>query len=202
MRKYVVITPNTDITLLERYVGVDFVGVDEGILVAHKNGVKLKMAISDFEKVSLNYVLSFMNKEDILRYSHENNQSRYEKIASFLAKKGAEEIVILAPLRGKLDHIYNLLVYLKNDKVKIYLQDSNNMIAYYGVGSHVITRQDYEKISIIPFPEAVITMEHVVNPIKKYKINFGQNRALPNQILERIAVLKVEEGGVLAALEK
>ena len=65
-----------------------------------------------------------------------------------------------------------------------------------------LTAYDYEKISIIPFPEAVITMEHVVNPIKKYKITFGQNRALPNQILERIAVLKVEEGGVLAALEK
>ena len=79
MRKYVVITPNTDITLLERYVGVDFVGVDEGILVAHKNGVKLKMAISDFEKVSLNYVLSFMNKEDIfLLYHSLDKQASYK----------------------------------------------------------------------------------------------------------------------------
>lgn len=202
MKKFIVVTPSADPTVFERYSDMDFVGVDEGITVAHKAGLQLKMAISDFENVQLNYVLGFMSKEDVFRYSHETDQSRYEKIIGYLLKKGAEEIVLLSTLNGKLDHLYNLLLFLKNDKVKIFIQDKNNLIGFYGIGSHVIMRQDYEKISLLGFPDALISMEHVVNPVKKVRLRFGESRALPNKILERIAVLKVEEGGVLAVLEK
>lgn len=202
MRKYIVVSPTADPAVFDRYQDFDFVGVDGGILIARQAGIRLKLAISDFENVPLNYVLSFMDKDSVMRYSHESDQSRYEKIISYLLKKGGEEIVILATPGGKLDHLYNLLLILKNDRAKIYIQDKNNFISYYGVGSHVIMRQDYEKIAVIGFPSATVSMEHVVTPIKKTPIRLGFDRALSNRILERLAVLRVEEGGVIAVLEK
>lgn len=202
MKKFIVVSPSANATMFERYNDFEFVGVDEGIAVAHRAGLILKYAISDFETISLDYVLKFMDKENVLRYTPTPNQSRYEKVINFLLRKGAEEIVILTTMDGKFDHFYNLILVAKNEKARVYIQDEQNLTTYYGKGSHVLARQDYDKVSLVGCPEAVISMEHVVTPVRKVQLVFGCDRALSNKILERIAVLKVESGGVIAVLEK
>ena len=42
---------------------------------------------------------------------------------------------------------------------------------------------------LIGFPQAVVSMEHVVKPVKNVKIDFAVNKSMENTILERVSVL-------------
>ena len=145
MRKAVLVTSTASDNLISRYLENEIIGLDGGIDIARQNGAKLSLAISTFENISLQYVLTFMRKDKIIRYKNNEEETK---------------------------------------------------------GSHLIMKQDYSRLYFIGFPRAVVSMEHVVKPVKNVKIDFAVNKSMENTILERVSVLKVSEGGVLLVLSK
>ncbi len=202
MRKVILVTSTSSPSLISRFLDYEIVGLDEGIDVARQSGAKLSLAISTFEEVSLQHVLSFMPKDKIVRYTNSEGDTPYLKVVDYLFSLGIEEIVILASLQSRFDLIHGSLLTLKNAKGNVMIQDDNSIMMYYQKGSHVINKQDYSMLYIIGFPQANISMEHVERPVKNLKLDFTADHALKNAILERVAVLKVNEGGVLLVLAR
>lgn len=201
MRRMILVTPKASgEILLKNYLDCEIVGMDEGISIALSAGVKLSLAVSSFKTVSLEEVLSFIPKEKIMKYKDDNYDDGLEKVISYLRSIGAEEIVILDSIGGKIEHIHNLFQLLKSGSGSIFVHDADNFLTYYGEGTHVISKQGYDAFSIVGFPEADISLEHVSKPVRNTHLSFSDTNALTNSILERVAVLKVITGGVLLAL--
>jgi thiamine pyrophosphokinase len=202
MRKMVLVTKGASSEILTKfYLDAEIVGLDEGIFLAREAGARISLALSSFKTVRLEDLLGFLSKDKILRYQEdEEEEKNYSKIVDFLFTKGAEELVILDKTGGTLLHVHSLLKLLKDSKGLVSLQDEDNYISYYPEGVHVITRQGFKKFSIFGYPEADISLEHVSKPIKNMHLSFADSPALEDSILERVAVLKVNKGGVLLAL--
>lgn len=203
MRKMVLVTPWASSQVLLKYLDLEIIGLEEGIDIAKGVGAKLTLAISSFKTISIGHLLSFVPKDKIVKYQEDENEEKtMMKIIDFLFSQGAEEIIVLDKMAGKFTHIHSLLLVMKNSKGFVQVQNDSNLISYYGKGNHVITKQNFDLISIIGFPYAIISMEHVSKPVRGMKLAFADDNAFQNTLLERIAVLKVEEGGVLLVLSK
>ncbi len=201
MRRIILVTPYASTEVLTKnYLDGEIVGMDEGINIALSSGCKLSLAISSFRKVSLEEILNYIPKDKVMKYVDEGNEKDLQKVVDFLFGQGVEEIVILDSLGNKLVHVHELLQVLKNGKGNIFLHDQYNYVSYFGEGTHVITKQGYDKFSIYGFPEADVSLEHVSKPIRNKHLSFTDSEGLENSILERVAVLKVIQGGVLLAL--
>jgi thiamine pyrophosphokinase len=203
MRRMVLVASDASVEVLTKmYMDAEIVGLDEGIMLARSAGAKLTLAISSFKNVSLEELLTFLPKEKIMKYQAESEKTDLPKIIDFLFAQGAEEVVVLSSLAGSLVHIHTLLCLLKEAHGTLILQDQTNSIQYYGEGTHVIAKQGYDSFTIFGFPEAEVSLEHVSKPIRNMRVSFSEADSLDNKILERVAVLKVLNGGVLLALKK
>ena len=202
MRKAVLVTSIASDNLISRYLENEIIGLDGGIDIARQNGAKLSLAISTFENISLQYVLTFMRKDKIIRYKNNEEETPYLKVLNYLFSQGIEDIIILGEFDQNIEKVHDLLLTLKNAKGNVSFQSQNSMVTYYSKGSHIIMKQDYSRLYLIGFPQAVVSMEHVVKPVKNVKIDFAVNKSMENTILERVSVLKVSEGGVLLVLSK
>ena len=201
MKKTLLVTKNASLSLLSKlHPDAEVIGLDEGIFVAKSLNIRLAMAISSFNSVDLNDLLSFIPKDKIMKYEDVGDGKSIDKIIKFLISRGSEEIVILDKFNDKLEKFRLILSLLKEYKGKVSFQDDDNQINYYQEGVHIINKQEYNYFSVIGFPEANISIEHVSKPIKNVKISFFDITPLDFNILERVAVLKVNKGGVLLSL--
>lgn len=198
MRKLIIVTKNASSTILNKYKDCDMVGLDEGIFIVKRERANLIYAISSFKNVDLNQVLTFVNKNKVMKY--DTSTSPYlllNKVVTFLINKGYEDIVILDSFNNNLNHIQSLLLVLKISSGHISFHDENNLITYYKEGNHIITKQGYNSFSLIGFPFCIVSMEHVLNKVEHLSLSFDNNLPFVNKLFDRLASLKVEKGGVL-----
>lgn len=202
MKRMVLVTPNASIEVLSKYLDGEIIGLDEGIDIARSSGARISLAVSSFKNVDLQHVLTFLPKEKIVRYSENKEENVNLKVIDFLFSQGADEIVLLDKLDSGFKHYREILLCLKDAKGNVSFQDDKNLINYYSKGSHIISKQGFDRFYVVGFPSAVISMEHVSKPVRNVRLNFTENKAIDNTLLERVAVLKVNEGGVLLVLAK
>lgn len=202
MKRMVLVTPNASIEVLSKYLDGEIIGLDEGIDIARSSGARISLAVSSFKNVDLQHVLTFLPKEKIVRYSENKEENVNLKVIDFLFSQGADEIVLLDKLDSGFKHYREILLCLKDAKGNVSFQDDKNLINYYSKGSHIISKQGFDRFYVVGFPSAVISMEHVSKPVRNVRLNFTENKAIDNTLLERVAVLKVKEGGVLLVLAK
>ena len=84
MRKAVLVTSTASDNLISRYLENEIIGLDGGIDIARQNGAKLSLAISTFENISLQYVLTFMRKDKIIRYKNNEEETPSLKVLNYL----------------------------------------------------------------------------------------------------------------------
>jgi len=202
MKRMILVTPNASIEVLSKYLDEEIIGMDEGIDIARSSGARISLAISSFKTVDLQHVLTFLPKEKVVRYSDNNRENTNLKVINFLFSQGADEVVLLDKLDSGFKHYRDILLTLKDAKGTVSFHDDSNLINYYSKGSHIISRQGFDRFYVVGFPSAVISMEHVSKPVRNVRLNFTDAKAVDNTLLERVAVLKVNEGGVLLVLAK
>jgi len=202
MKRMILVTPNASPEILNKYLDGEIIGLDEGIDIARSSGARISLAISSFTTIDLQHVLTFLPKEKVVRYTQDEGEKINLKVINFLFSQGADEVVLLDKLETGFKHYHETLLTLKNAKGNVSFHDDNNLINYYSKGSHIISKQGFDRFYVVGFPTAVISMEHVSTPVKNVRLNFTDNKSIDNTLLERVAVLKVNEGGVLLVLAK
>jgi len=202
VKRMILVTPNASLDVLNKYLDSEIIGLDEGIDIARSSGARISLAVSSFKNVDLQHVLTFLPKEKVVRYSDNRGENVNLKVINFLFSQGADEVVLLDKLDSGFKHYREILLTLKEAKGAVSFQDDINLINYYAKGSHIISKQGYDRFYVVGFPSAVISMEHVSTPVRNIRLNFTDSKAIDNTLLERVAVLKVNEGGVLLVLAK
>ena len=76
----------------------------------------------------------------------------------------------------------------------------HNYIQYFSKGNYVISKQGYSIISVIGFPLATISIDHLNKPVENVKIDISQDSPLILDLYQRVGLLKVHDGGVLLIL--
>lgn len=200
MKKTIIVTPNANIGLISHYPDTEIVALDEGIEVCKEANIRMSLAISSFETVSLDDLLSYFPKEKIMKYEHSHDEEfPLSRVCNYLFSHGVEDILVLDSFSDLL-HAHELSLLLKNAKGHLSIQDSSSLVNFYGEGSHVISKLNYSAFTIIGFPYANVSMEHVSRNIKDQELHVDKTHNITNAIFERVAVLKVNKGGVLFVL--
>lgn len=203
MRKVVIVTSFASKACIMKYAKIPLIGVERGIELIAKCGLPIALGIGDFDTLDYQTALEYLKPNQIVRLNPHKDLSDTEAAVSYMQKLGFDEMIILCSLKGRYDHAHALLLLTKRfPKCKIYLEDENNFITYYGKGNHVIQKQDYRYVGFFGFPEAVISVDNSAYKAKKLKLDFTETKAISNELLDRVAEIDVHKGGVLVVQSK
>ncbi len=203
MRKVVIVTSYATKTSIMKYSKIPLIGVEKGIELIAKCNLPVALGLGDFDTLDYQVALKYLKPNQIIRLDPHKEMSDAEAVVNYMQKLGFDEMIILSSLKARYDYVHSLLLLTKKyPNCKIYIEDDNNFITYYGKGNHIIQKQDYRYLGFFGFPEAVISLDNSAYKIKKQKIKFTDSKVIRNDILERIAQIDVYKGGVLVVQSK
>lgn len=116
-------------------------------------------------------------------------------------ERGADDIVIIGGLSGRLDHTMSNLAILRDAKEKGFyavITDGHNRVRYIRNDSTLIARTNYKYLSIIADDDTVkgVEITGVKYPLKNAKLTRSFQYAVSNEIEGNCALISVKKGGV------
>lgn len=203
MKKAILVTSSASNELITKYKDFPLIGIEKGIEKIKKLNLKVALAISDFDTMPYEKALEIVPKNKVIKLSSQKDDSDTEAAIKKLLELGYDEFVILASLQKRYDHSHALLLLTKKYfPYQIYIEDDYNSITYFEKGDYTIARSSYRYFGVFGFPNAVVTMESSLYPMKRLKLDFVTTIAISNQLIERTAIFKVLKGGVLFVQSK
>ena len=115
--------------------------------------------------------------------------------------KGAEQVVIIGGLSGRLDHTLSNLAILEDmheRHIYCYITDGRNRAHFIRSTSTLIARSGFKYLSLIAADEVVkgVTVEGCKYPLKKAVIRRRLQFAVSNEITGNVAFIAVKKGGL------
>jgi len=181
---------------------VDYwIGADRGALVLVDAGMKLDLAIGDFDSITEN--------------EFEQVRSQATSIETFPVEKDETDLdlailkaVLLAPKKlllfgatgGRMDHTLaniQLLYRLQQKQLQTTIIDNQNELTLYEPGSYEIEQNLlYSIISFVPFSSLVkgLTLEGFYYPLEDGSVQWGSTRCLSNKLLSKKGTFSFREG--------
>lgn len=176
----------------------DYIGADLGALVLAKAGIRMKLAVGDFDSVSEEdlQLIRKMSDEMIVLNPVKDDTDSESALKQVLAR-GYDRILLCGALGGRIDHSYINLRLVYQHPSRVCIIDEQNFIEAHEAGRYVIARKDYKYISFFTEEEAVITLENMKYPLTKRRITKQDLYTVSNEILGEEGVLTVHSGRVL-----
>ncbi|MCR4950955.1 MAG: thiamine diphosphokinase [Solobacterium sp.] len=175
----------------------DYIGADRGALLAYEKGIRLKLAVGDFDSVSeaeLEKIRSNSDETVVLNPVKDDTDS--EAAIQRTLAKGYDQILICSDLSGRADHtIINLRLLMKYPGI-LSLQDVQNNAQAYTEGTYEIKKGDWKYFSVFAY-DAVISLEGFRYPLKERHITQDDLYTVSNEILAEKGILTVHAGRVL-----
>ena len=114
---------------------------------------------------------------------------------------GADDIVIVGGLSGRLDHTLSNLAILKDlarEQVYALITDGKNRVRYINSTSTLISRSGYKYLSLIADGEKVkgVSVEGCKYPLKNATLCDRYQYAVSNEIVGNCALVSVKKGGL------
>ena len=176
----------------------DYIGADAGALWLARHGIRMKLAIGDFDSVSeSDMALIGDMSEQVIRLNPIKNDSDSESALRHAAEMGYEKIWLACSMSGRMDHTYvnfRLAMMFPGQAV---LYDRQNRIMAYGPGRHVISRDGYGYFSVFASEKACISLAGMKYPLDHTVIGPDDIYTLSNEIEGEEGILEVHEGLVL-----
>ncbi len=112
---------------------------------------------------------------------------------------GADDIVIVGGLDGRLDHTLSnicILAGLSSARVHAVITDGRNRIRYLNSTSTLIARSQFKYLSVIAISEKLkgVSIEGCKYPLKNATILKSNQYAVSNEILGNCALISVRKG--------
>lgn len=176
----------------------DYIGADKGALMLASKGIRMKLAVGDFDSVKpedLDLIQRMSEKTVILNPVKDDSDS--ESAIHHVKALGYDHIILCGALGGRADHtLVNLRLVYENPQ-SVSINDEQNFISSYGAGRYEIEKGEYRYISFFTFGEAVISLENMKYPLSERKITSRDLYTLSNEIVSEKGVLTVHSGKVL-----
>ena len=174
------------------------IAADQGYHTAKALGERIDLLLGDFDSIG-----SVPRDEgvEIRQVPAEKDYTDTQLAVEIALERGAEDIVIIGGLSGRLDHTLSTLAILEDLYARgVYctVTDDQNRARYMKSTSTLIARSPYKYLSIIAADEVVkgVDIEGCKYPLKKATLRRSHQFAVSNEIMGNVAFISVKKGGV------
>ena len=192
--------------ITEHPTGDDIViAADSGYQNARATGTQVSILCGDFD--------SFTAREgkppedtlpasvEIIRVPAEKDATDTQLAVSLALDKGADEIVIIGGLGGRLDHTLSnlgILEHLAEKNIYATILDGQSRARYVNATCYLIARSPYRYLSIIAADKVVkgVSVDGCKYPLKNARLCRGFQYAVSNEITGNCALISVKKGGI------
>ena len=138
---------------------------------------------------------------EVIRVPAEKDITDTHLAVQVALEKGADELVIVGGLGGRLDHTLSTLAILEDlyaKNVHAVITNGQNRVHFFRSTSYLIARSQYRYLSLIAADEEVkgVTIEGCKYPLKKATLSRRFQFAVSNEITGNCALISVRKGGV------
>ncbi|MBE6550100.1 MAG: thiamine diphosphokinase [Ruminococcaceae bacterium] len=174
------------------------IAADGGYKNALRLGVKVDILLGDFDSVG-----EYKTDEnvEIIKVPAEKDFTDTQLAVETAIERGADEIVIIGGLSGRLDHTLSnisILEDLSTRRVHALITDGNNRIRFINSTSTLIAKSGYKYVSILLASEKAkgVSAEGCKYPLKNAKLQRNVQYAISNEIDGNCALISVRKGSV------
>lgn len=175
------------------------ISADCGYKNAKKLGVIPNFAVGDFDSGNINELPC---KTEIIKVPAEKDFTDTGLAVDIAVEKGADYIVIIGGLGGRLDHtLANIAILEKlwRSGVRAVITDGKNRIRYIERTSELVVSSGFKYLSLIAADKEAkgVSIEGVKYPLKNAHLFRTDNAfTTSNEILKNCALVTVKKGGI------
>lgn len=179
------------------------IAADVGAINAKKLGDTPAIIVGDFDSARLAELQKDFPKAEINEVPAQKDFTDAELAIDIALKKGAEEIIIIGGLDGRLDHTLNiisLLISLTKNKIYASVTNGKNRIRYIEATSTLIPRSHFKYLSLIPCEKKIkgVTVLGCKYPLENATLSDSSaGLTVSNEIVENCAFISAKKGGLL-----
>ena len=176
------------------------IAADSGFANAKALGDRVDIALGDFDSLA-GGADSIPETVEKITVPAEKDETDTQLAVNVAIAKGAEEIVIIGGLSGRLDHTLSNLAILEalfDLGISAMILDGRNRARYIRSTSTLIPRSGYKYLSLIAADEKVkgVSVEGCKYPLKNKNLTRKYQYTVSNEINENCALVSVKRGGL------
>lgn len=174
------------------------VSADCGYRNAQKLGVSVNYAVGDFDSG----IKSEIPREaEIIEVPVEKDFTDTQLAVDVALEQGADFIVIIGGLGGRLDHTLSNLAILERlwaMGIRALITDGKNRVRYIERTSELVPRSVFKYISLIATDKTAkgVSIEGCKYPLNNARLSRTNQFAVSNEILKNCALVSVKKGGL------
>ena len=173
------------------------IAADSGYENAVLMGVRPDILLGDFDSIGERRIPSEIK---ILKVPAEKDFTDTQLAVDTAIKNGADEIVIIGGLDGRLDHTLSNLAILEDmweRKIFCSITDGKNRVRYIENASTLIPRSGFRYLSLIARTKKLrgVEIKGCKYPLDNATINKNFQFAVSNEIIENCALIAIRKGG-------
>ncbi len=175
------------------------IAADGGYRNAETMGVRVDVLLGDFD--TLGEPKDVDERTEILRVPAEKDFTDTQLAVETAIERGADDIVIIGGLGGRLDHTLSNLAILEDlcaRQVFARITDGQNRVRFLNATSMLLARSEFRYLSLIAVTERArgVSVEGCRYPLKNATLSRNVQYAISNEITGNCALISVKRGAL------
>lgn len=177
------------------------IAADGGYKNAALLGERVDIALGDFDSLGTD-ADAIPDKVEKIKVPAEKDETDTQLAVNTALSRGADDILIIGGLDGRLDHaLSNLLLLQTLDEKFIHavITDGNNRVRFLRNNSTLLPRSDFRYFSLLPADAKIkgVSIDGAKYPLKKATLTRSNpSLSVSNEIVGNCALIDVRRGGV------
>lgn len=174
------------------------IAADGGYRNAKAMGVTVQILLGDFDSLDQK---ELPHEVEQLKVPAEKDFTDTQLAVETALRKGADEIVLIGGLSGRLDHTLSnlgILEDLASKGIHARITDGQNRATYIDSTSTLVARSGYRYLSLLCLSERAkgVSIEGCKYPLKNATLTRSFQYAVSNEITGNCALVSVRKGGI------
>ncbi len=174
------------------------IAADSGYKNALELGEKVDVLLGDFDS----YTDKMPEGIEVLKVPAEKDFTDTQMAVKEALERGADELVIIGGLGGRLDHtLSNISILSELWKIRVHtvMTDGFNRVRYLNSSSTLVPRSHFKYVSVIALSEKLkgVSIEGCKYPLDNATLLKANQYAVSNEILGNCALISLKKGECL-----
>ncbi len=178
-----------------------FITADAGALFAQKLGLRINVAIGDFDTLSSENI----EADEIIKLNCEKDYTDSFEALKLAKRRGYLEAVLFGGTGSRMDHTLAnifLLKFAKDMGITLSICDENNII-YLTEDKITVKKKEGYHLSVVQLTDCKgLTLSGLYYPLEKKDLALGDMIGISNEFTEDFCEVSVDRGTVLVMLTK